>query len=421
MRYFLCVRPMRWIAVVALTTCAAGLSAQVVQVRQTLDFDAALRIAVERAPTLKARAASAQGASALQTSAAQLPDPKLSVGIDSLPINGPDRGSLVRDNFTQRQIGWSQDVPNRARRAARNDAALARTEREQALLQMDKLTVRREAGLAWLQRFFADKRLSLFDELIAQQRMLIDTAPGQLAAGKMAPADVTLLKIEATTLADRRDELQREAHHAHAALRRWIGDAEANALPSDPPLIKSDRAYLQTNLERNPEIVALRPLRAMAEADLREADAMKSGDWSWSLRYGKRGPAYSDFLSAQLTFDLPLSPGTRQQPLISARQKELERIDSEREDLLRRQTQDLEALLNELDEASSKLDRLTLQTAPLAAERAALTLAAYQSGRDKLAAVLEARKLQTETGLRALELQGKKLGLQWRLNSIIAE
>ena len=421
MRYFLSARPTRWFSVAVLATSAAGLSAQVVQTRQTLDFDAALRIAAEQAPSLKARVATAQGASALQTSAAQLPDPKLSVGIDSLPINGPDRGSLVRDNFTQRQIGWSQDVPNRARRAARSDAALARTEREQVLLQMDKLTVRREAGLAWLQRFFADKRLSLFDELTAQQRVLIDTAPGQLAAGKIAPADVTLLKIEATTLADRRDELQRESHHAHAALRRWLGDSEANALTAEPPLIKLDRAYLQTNLERNPEIAALRPLRAMAEADLREADAMKSGDWSWSVRYGKRGPAYSDFLSAQLTFDLPLSPGTRQQPLISARQKELERIDNEREDLLRRQKQDLEALLNELDESSSKLDRLNAQTTPLAAERAALTLAAYQSGRDKLGAVLEARKLQLEIGLRALELQGKKLSLQWRLNSIIAE
>jgi cobalt-zinc-cadmium efflux system outer membrane protein len=148
---------------------------------------------------------------------------------------------------------------------------------------------------------------------------------------------------------------------------------------------------------------------------------MKSGDWNWSVRYGKRGPAYSDFLSVMLTFDLPLSPNTRQQPLVSARQKELERIENEREDLLRRQTQDLETLLNELDEASSKLDRLTLQTAPLAAERSALTLAAYQSGRDKLAAVLEARKVQTETGLRALELQGKKLALQWRLNSLIAK
>ena len=429
MRYFSFARPTRWLAVTVLATFVASLSAQVVHTRQALDFEAALRIAAEQAPSLKARAASVQGASALQISAAQLPDPKLSLGIDSLPINGPDRGSLTRDNFTQRQIGWTQDVPNRARRAARSDAALARTEREQALLQMDKLAVRREAGLAWLQRFFADKRLTLFDELIAQQRVLIDTAPGQLAAGKIAPADVTLLKIEAATLADRRDELQRETHHAHAALRRWLGNTDAttdattdaNILAAQAPLIKLDRAYLQTNLQRNPEIAALRPLRAMAEADLREADAMKSGDWNWSVRYGKRGPAYSDFLSAQLSFDLPLSPGTRQQPVISARQKELERIDSEREDLLRRQTQDLEALFNELDEASSKLDRLNSHTAPLAAERAALTLAAYQSGRDKLSAVLEARKLQTETSLRALDLQGKKLSLQWRLNSIIAE
>ena len=106
---------------------------------QGLGFDAALRAAAERAPTLQARMASVQGSRALQTSAAELPDPKLSVGIDSLPINGPDRGSLTRDNFTQRQIGWTQDVPNKAKRSARTDAALARTERDQALLQTERL------------------------------------------------------------------------------------------------------------------------------------------------------------------------------------------------------------------------------------------------------------------------------------------
>ena len=77
MRYFLFARSTRWLAVTGLVTFAAGLSAQVAQTRQTLDFDAALRIAAEQAPSLKARVATAQGASALQTSAAQLPDPKL--------------------------------------------------------------------------------------------------------------------------------------------------------------------------------------------------------------------------------------------------------------------------------------------------------------------------------------------------------
>ncbi len=388
---------------------------------QGLTFDGAVRVAAERAPMLQARTASVQGSRALQTSAAQLPDPKLSVGIDSLPINGPDRGSLTRDNFTQRQIGWTQDVPNRGKRAARTDAALARTGREQALLQMEQLSVRREAGLAWLAGYYADKRLVLFDELIAQQRLLLETAPAQVAAGKIAPADVTMVKLELLALGDRRDELQREAHHAHATLRRWIGEADSLRLSGDAPSFKVDRAYLQANLERNPEIAALIPARAIADAEVREAEAAQSGDWSWSVRYGKRGPAYSDFVSAQLTFDLPLSPERRQQPLILAKQKELERIDSEREDMLRRQMQELETFMAELSELDSKLGRLNLQTVPLAAERTALTLSAYQSGRDKLATVLEARKQQTETALRSLDLQARQRAVQWRLNSILPE
>ena len=388
---------------------------------QVLGFDGALRVAAERAPLLKARAASVSGAAALQASAAELPDPKLSVGIDSLPINGPDRGSLTRDNFTQRQIGWTQDVPNRAKRAARSDAALARTAREQALLQQEQLTVRRETGLAWLARYFADKRLALFDDLISQQRLLQDTASAQLAAGKIVPAEVSAIALEALALADRRDDLQREAQQALATLRRWTGPVDAANLTGEVPRLQVNSAWLQANLERSPEIAALTPLRAMADADIREAEAAKSGDWSWGFRYGKRGPAYSDFLSVLLTFDFPLSPETRLQPLIRAGQKELERIEGERDDTLLRQTLALETGLSELAETSSKLERLTQQTLPLAKQRSALTLAAYQSGRDRLASVLEARKQQTDIGLRALELQARQLAVQWRLNSIIAE
>jgi outer membrane protein, heavy metal efflux system len=388
---------------------------------QGLGFEEALRVAAERAPLLIARMASVRGAAALQASAAELPDPKLSVGIDSLPINGPDRGSLTRDNFTQRQIGWTQDVPNRAKRAARSDAALARTAREQALLKIEQLTVRREAGLAWLARYFADKRLQLFEDLISQQRLLQSTASAQLAAGKIAPADVSAIELEALALADRRDELQREANHAHAALRRWTGDIDSGGLSGDAPHLKVDQTWLQANIERSAEVAALTPLRAMADADIREAEAAKQGDWSWGIRYGKRGPAYSDFVSAQLTFDLPLSPETRQQPVVRAKQKELERINAERDEAILQQAQALDIALIELAETSSKLERLSKQTLPLAAQRSALTLAAYQSGRDKLASVLEARKQQTDIGLRALELQARQSAVQWRLNSIIPE
>lgn len=408
------------VSALALFAISLGASAQ------GIDFDAALRAAMERAPLLQARAASAQGAAALQASAALLPDPKLTLGIDGLPVNGPNRGSLRRDDATQRQIGWMQEVPNRAKRAARADAAMARTEREHVLLQLEKLTVRRETGLAWLARYYAGKRLALFEALLEQQQLMQSTAPAQLAAGKISPAEKTLIDIEALALADRRDELQRELGQASAALRRWIGDAGASSISAptltvEAPVFKVDRPDLLAGLERNPEIAVMTPRRAVADAEVREAQAAQQGDWSWGVSYGKRGQGFGDLVSFQLSFELPLSPGQRQQPQIRARQKELESIAAERDEQVRRQTQELENLLAELGELDSKLNRSTQQALPMAAQRTALTLAAYQSGRDKLAAVLEARKQQSEAGLRALELQAKQRAVQWRLNSIIPE
>ena len=388
---------------------------------QGIDFEGALRLAAERAPLLQARRASVQGATALQTSAAQLPDPKLTLGIDSLPINGPNRGSLTRDDFTQRQIGFMQDVPNRAKRAARAEGALARTQREQALLQTERSTIRRETGLAWLAHYFAEKRLALFDSLNGHHRLLQETAPSQLAAGKISPSDVSMIGLEALALADRRDELKREAEQTGAMLRRWVGEGSALQPVGNAPLISVDRAFLRANIERNPEVAATTPMLAVAGADVREAEAAQRGDWGWSVNYGKRGPGFGDFVSAQLTFELPLAPEQRQQPLIYARQKELERVAAERDDLMRQQTQALETLMAELGELESKLNRLTKHTQPLTAQRTALTLSAYENGRDKLYSVLEARKQQTELDLRLLELQGKQRAVQWRLNSFIFE
>ena len=392
---------------------------------QGIAFDDALNAALQRAPQLQARSASVQGAQALRTSAAQLPDPKLTVGIDSLPVTGPNRGSLTRDDFTQRQIGWMQDVPNRAKRAARTDAALARTAREQALLEMEKLAVRREAGLAWLASFFAQKRLALFDELITRQKLLQSTAPAQVAAGKINAADVATVGMESLALEDRRDELRREADQAGITLRRWMGDTDGKNpvadLATQLPAMSVDRNYLLANLERNPEIAALVPMQALASAGVREAEAARRGDWSWSVNYGKRGQGYGDLVSVLLTFELPLSPAQRQQPQILAGQKEVERITAEHDELVRRQTQELETLLSELGEIDSKLNRITQQAQPLDDQRTALLLAAYESGRDKLGSVLESRKQQTELSLRALELQARQRALQWRLNSIVPE
>ena len=392
---------------------------------QALGFDETIRLAIERAPNLQGRVASVQGAAALETSAGQLPDPKLSLGIADFPVSGPNKGSLTRDDFTMRQIGYAQDVPNRAKRAARSDAALARTEREQALLQVERQSVRREAGLAWLASHFAQRRLALYSELTGHQQLLQQTAPAQFAAGKISAADVAMVELEALALADRQDELQREVTQAATLLARWlatpVSTSMAASAPASLPTFKVSRDDLLNNLTRNPEVESLTPMRAMAEAELREAEAAQTGDWGWSVGYGRRGQGYGDLVSAQLTFELPIAKGQRQEPPIRAKQKELTRIDAERDDLLRRHTQEIDTLLAETTELAHKLRRLTQQTLPLTAQRSAYTLAAYESGKDSLNSVQEARKQQSDTGLRALELESRLRAAQWRLTTFVPE
>ncbi|MFM9880457.1 MAG: TolC family protein [Burkholderiaceae bacterium] len=401
----------------AVLYCGLSLNASA----QGLGFEDALRSALERAPSLQARQASLQGATALQISAAQLPDPKLSIGLDSLPINGPNPFSLVRDDFTQRQIGYAQDVPNRAKRAARSEAALARTAREQALLQSERQLVRRDAGLAWLAAYFLQARLELLDAHVEHQRVLLDTAPSQLAAGKISAVDVTTVRLDALALTDQQDGLASELRLAMSQLQRWVGTAPVVALYGPPPQLPVASAALLQQLERNAELAAFTPLDSLAKAEMHEAQAAAQGDWSWNVGFGKRGSGYGDFVSAQVTFELPLSPRERQQPQILARQKEVERVQAEREDLLRKLTQDTQALLAEQEALQRQLARALTQALPLATQRVALALSAYQSGKGALAGVQEARKQTTDLQMRVLELQGRLAAVQWRLNTLIAE
>ena len=386
-----------------------------------LSFERALVVAVTQAPQLDARRASVEGFSSAQLNAGQLPDPRLAVGIENLPITGPDRYSTTRDFMTMKRIGVAQEVPNAAKRQARGDAAEARTARERAALEVERLAVQREAALAWLARHFAERRLAGLNALERENTLLQDSIAARIAAGKALPADALLVRQEALALADRRDELRLEVAKAQAALKRWVGAAADAPLLGEAPLLLPDPHQTLDTVERHAELAGFAPMTAIAEAEVRELEAAKKGDWGWEVSYAKRGPAYSDMVSVQFSFELPLWAGQRQDPQIATKRKELERIAAEREDLRRRNVEEVEARLAEHDELNRKLGRLTDVALPLAAQRVELLLASYSAGRSDLGMVLAARRDSAELQLRALELQAQRMSLRARLAYLITE
>jgi outer membrane protein TolC len=385
-----------------------------------LGYAEALELARQAAPALRAQQATLAGSTALVPAASALPDPRLSVGVENLPIAGPDRWSTTRDGGTMQRIALMQEMPNRAKRDAREQAAQARIERDRATLAATELAVRRDAGLAWLAVHFAEARLAQVAGLQRENRLLQDTLPARIAAGTAMPAELTMARQEALAIADRTDELARDVRKARAELRRWIGERADAPLQADAPPIAVDGERLRAALPHHAELAPFAPMRAMAQAEVAEADAEKRGDWSWELAYSRR-PRYDDMVSFQLSFDLPWQRDRRQQPQIDAKRREIERIEAEREELLRRHAAETDAMLAELQALDAQAGRLRSAGVPLAAERVTLATAAYQAGRGDLSAVLAARSQVLETQLRAIDLDAQRAALRLRLSTLIAE
>ncbi len=268
--------------------------------------------------------------------------------------------------------------------------------------------------------FFAQARVAEVDALVRENRLAQQTLPARIAAGSAPPGELTLARQEALALADRNDELARDLRKARAELRRWVGPRADAPLLGEPPAPAVDGEGLRRALPQYAELAPYAPMRAMAQAELAEADADKGGDWAWEVAYSRR-PRYDDMVSFQLSFDLPWQRDRRQQPQIDARRREIERIEAERDEVLRRRAAETDAMLAELQALDAQAERLRAAGQPLAAERVAVALAAYEAGRSDLSAVLAARSQVLETRLRALDLDAQRAALRLRLATLIAE
>lgn len=399
---------------------ALGLTALVVPA-QALTYAEALHLAEQQNPALRAQQASLDGAEAARGAAPALPDPRLSVGVENLPTSGPDRWSLTRDFMTMQRIALMQEVPNAAKRSARAEAAQARAERERALLAWQRLQLRQALGTAWTGVRAVEQRRALLQALVAENRHLQQTLPARIAGGSASAAELLMARQEALALADRLDELQRDADKARAALRRLVGASAEEALEGELPLPPLRPEDLRERVHRHAELAAYPAQQALAQAELREAQAESRGDWAWELAYSRRGRQWGDMVSFQLSFELPWQKERRQQPMQAARQRELERVAAEREEAERQHRQALDDDLAELQSLDRQLARLATEGLALAQERLSLSLGSYQSGKADLSAVLAARAQLLELRLRQIDLQSQQTLLRVRLNSLAEE
>lgn len=380
-----------------------------------LTFDQALVRAADSAPSLKAASLQADAARSDARAAGALPDPKLTFGLDNFPLSGPPAGRFDADEMTMGRVGLVQDLPSGAKRQARTDRAAAAIGVAEAGVLVEARVVRISTALAWVDLYYAERRLAVLDDVARTLEPLRGTASSRVTSGSSRPGETVEIDQFLAELADRRSELLAQVGKARAELARWTGDPQADVLGSPPPY-GVDEAALRAGLDRHPLLLALDAEARRADADLRLARADKRPDWSLELSYQRRSPAFGDMVSLGGTVTLPLFSRGRQDPVIAARSADASRARLEREAAARQLLAALEADLADHRMHHDRMMRAHQTLLPLAEKRADLETASYGAGTASLGDVLAATVGLTQVRLDTLDREAEVARDAVRLN-----
>ena len=366
----------------------------------------ALRLAESKAPTLSASKAAARSARELAVAAGQLPDPVLRAGVDNLPVSGSDAFSLERDFMTMRRIGVMQEYVSTAKRGLRRERGELEARRWEAEGAMSRSEVRTDVAIAWYERAFARRTERLLRGLADEVAMQHRATEAQVSSGKASAADVLVLRAMLVQVQDRVRTTQRQQQAATARLARWIGgDADRSpvddALPND-----AEAAALQAHdLHELPHLRVLAGRVEVADAEVRIAEQNRSPNWSWEVAYAQRGSAYSNMISVGVSVPLPIARHERQDREVAARLALRDEARELLEDARRRHQAEFDAMRIEWNALRERRRELESALLPLARQRVDAVLAAYGSGQQNLAAVLDARRAEVEAQVQVLELE----------------
>ena len=301
-----------------------------------LTLQEATQLAIERAPMLEARRAGIASAQEESARAGALPDPMLTVGIDSWPATGPDAFDFSAEDMTMKRIGLRQELPARAKRQAERVLADRSVDEARAQDSAEQLAVRWTAAEAWIDLWTAQRELDALQQLRDQAALAVKVSNARVAGGGESVSDALATEAAVLELDNRLEAAGATRSVAQAALARWLGEAEVEAV--DPPNFASlpiAETQLLASVDRTGPLLPLTAQVETTAAAIDAARAEKRPDWSIAASYGQRGGGRSDMIMLEVGIGLPLFPRNRQDRGIAAREADYQAALARRQDMRR--------------------------------------------------------------------------------------
>ena len=403
--------------VVALLS-AITLTANVFAAEALLTLAEAQHRAIERSRQLPAQDFAVNASRDMAIAASQLPDPVLKIGVDNLPVNGPDQFSLTRDFMTMRRIGLMQEITRSDKLQLRADRFERTAQKTLAEKNVTAAAIERETALAWLDLYYAQQMAAVVAQYGQQAKLETQAAEGEYRGGRGSQAEIFASRSAVAMFDDRASEIQRRVLNAKTMLARWIGEAVDIPLAGKPAMdvIHLDPATLDTQLTHHPQIGVVTREIEIAETEVKLAQANKKPDWTIEAAYQQRGSPYSNMVSVGVSIPFQLDQNNRQDRELSSKRAMLEQVKAERDEMLREHVAQTRTVINEWENNRARLARFERELMPLASERAAAGSVAYRGGKTTLTEVLAARRNEIDVRLQELQLQADTARLWAQLN-----
>lgn len=378
---------------------------------ETLDLPTALALARDHDVTVPGLQADAHALSEQAVANRQLPDPKLKLGLMSLPT---DTFSRSQEPMTQMQVGVVQAFPpgdTLALRGQRTEA-MARAVTESASARA--LQVERDVRLAYLELYYQLEAGHIVRDTRHTFAELLDVTRSHYAAGRKNQQDVLGASVELALLDDRLARIETDTERARASLAELVGTEPARqplartfpTLPTPPPL-----AELDARLRVHPDMRARTEMVNASQLAVDEARQRYRPGWSLDITYGDRsgsnadGSDRADFLSAMVMVDLPLFRDKRQDRTLAARHQEVTATSLKREARYLQLKKELASQYAQWQHSRERLLRFRITVLPEAQQAAAASLSAYQSGVTDFSGLIRARLLELDSQLKTLRLR----------------
>lgn len=361
---------------------------------EPLSLAETIQLATQNQPLLQSLDDAAVSSRQAAIAEGQLPDPKVKFGVINLPATTGNAFRYDRDDQTMVNVGISQDVIPLKKREVAANRMLAEADQFQTEQIATARTIERDVALAWLDVFEAQRKSELYQSMIDNMTAERKVQAASLSSGNAKTSDVLRMDTQISTTNEKLIFAKRDERKARAALARWIGKSASRPMSAELPIMTNGLSHdaAQAEIEKHPLLQNALQSEKVAQYDVDSAQANLERNWGWEVGYGKRFAGRSDMLSFQVSMDLQLDRANRQDRRTSEKLVLVEKARKQTENRRRELSSELESAMADAEAAEARENEHLTKLIPNAEAKLSIAQAAYQSGKQPLSDVWQARR-----------------------------